>query len=189
MYEGKIFQAIQFISYKHKNQTRLCFEYPYVTHPLMVFHMVSQYSDDEDVHLAALLHDTVEDTDTSLEEIENTFGTKVRNYVSFLSEDKSLEIKKRKKQYRDGFVEAPKEVLLIKAADLLYNLIDITSIIEDYPDDDFSKRVHSEHWLVGKKKLIETIRNEWTDNPFLPRLTMSYKLLSEKVIQNNFKKV
>lgn len=187
MYEGKIFHAIQFISHKHKDQIRESFDYPYVTHPLMVFHMVSQYTDDEDVHLAALLHDTVEDTTASFEEIEKKFGTKVKEYVQFLSEDKDLEINMRKKQYREGFIGSPREVLLIKAADLLYNFMDFINIIDNYADDSFSKRIHNEDWLKGKKKLIETLENEWSGNPFLSKLNTSYKILLSKVTENNLR--
>lgn len=189
MYEGKIFHAIQFISHKHKDQKRKCFDYPYVTHPLMVFHMVSQHTDDQAVHIAALLHDIVEDTDTTLIEIEERFGAEVVEYVAFLSEDKELEWKERKNLYAQGFIGAPKEVLLIKAADILYNLTDTLNVIEYYPDDNFTKNIHEKHWLEQKKDIISIIEKQWTENPFLSKIHDIYERLQKKIIENNKEKL
>jgi len=187
MYEGNLFRAIQFTSHKHKNQMRKCFDYPYVTHPMMVFHMVSKYSENEAVHIAALLHDIVEDTDTTLGEIEEQFGYEVSQYVAYLSEDKSLGWRERKDLYAQGFIGAPKEVLLIKAADILYNLTDTLNIIEHYPDDQFVKNIHKKSWLEQKKIIIEIIKKEWIENPFLPKVDEIYVKLDYVVSENNKK--
>lgn len=187
MYEGNLFKAIQFISHKHKDQLRECFDYPYVTHPLMVFHMVSKYSDNEAVHITALLHDVVEDTDTSLAEVEEQFGPEVSRYVAYLSEDKTIKWVERKNLYAQGFIGAPREVLLIKAADILYNLMDTLAVIEHYPEDQFTKNVHHESWLKQKKSIIDIIKNEWKENPFLPKVDEIYTKLHEVVNENNQK--
>lgn len=187
MYEGNLFKAIQFISHKHKDQMRKCFDYPYVTHPMMVFHMVSKYSDNEAVHIAALLHDIVEDTDTALGEIEEKFGSEVARYVAYLSEDKSLGWRERKDLYAQGFVGAPKEVLLIKAADILYNLTDTLNVIEYYPNDQFVKNIHEESWLEQMTNLIDIIKNEWEENPFLLKVDEIYTKLYNAISENNKK--
>lgn len=81
--------------------------------------------EDPIVILAALLHDTVEDTETTFEEIEQIFGFNVRKVVEEVTDDKTLPATERKKlQVEDG----PKrsyEAKLVKLADKLYNLRDI----------------------------------------------------------------
>ena len=106
IYPEKIKKAVHFSSHKHKNQNRMIFDYPYITHPLMVFHLVSKFADDENILCAAILHDTVEDTDTSLRDIKENFGDEVHYLVDILSEDKSLEkIERKEKYYRRIFKE------------------------------------------------------------------------------------
>lgn len=80
---------------------------------------------DPDVIVAALLHDTVEDTETTFEEIEKHFGQKTRKIVEEVTDDKSLPKQERK---RLQIVHAPKssrEAKLVKLADKLYNLRDL----------------------------------------------------------------
>jgi len=125
MYEDIIFNAIQFASTKHKDQKRKVYDYPYITHPLMVFHLVSLYTDDLDVQVAAILHDTVEDTDTTIGDIKERFGDRVAGFVLGLSEDKSLPWPDRRMRYIEGFADASNEVLLVKTADLACNLADM----------------------------------------------------------------
>lgn len=79
--------------------------------------------------LAAILHDTVEDTDTTFEEIESEFGRKVRQIVEEVTDDKRLPKQERK---RLQIVHAPnisREAKLVKLADKLYNLRDIERCI------------------------------------------------------------
>ena len=80
---------------------------------------------DPNVITAALLHDTVEDTDTTFQEIENQFGGKIRKIVEEVTDDKSLPKQERK---RLQIVHAPTssyEAKLVKLADKLYNLRDV----------------------------------------------------------------
>lgn len=84
----KIKAAINFMKKKHMevDQKRKYTNEEYYVHPLEVYNIVKEYSDDESTHIAALLHDTVEDTKTSLEEIENLFGKDVSKLVENLTD-------------------------------------------------------------------------------------------------------
>jgi len=178
MYEDQILDAIQFISQKHKNQKRKIFDYPYVSHPLMVYHMVTQHSNDVNVHLAALLHDVVEDTDASIEEVKNKFGTTVAEYVSFLSEDQSLEWKECKELYRQQLASAPPEVLLIKASDLIYNFQDYLYILRNYSIDEFHKLCPQlAEWAEIKEDLLNTLHTAWPQNPLLPKVREIFEVV------------
>lgn len=72
-----------------------------------------------------MLHDTVEDTDTTLDEIEKEFGKKVREIVSEVTDDKSLPKAKRKQLQIEHAKGSSFEAKLIKLADKLYNLRDL----------------------------------------------------------------
>lgn len=72
-----------------------------------------------------MLHDTVEDTDTTLEEIENEFGKKIRDIVAEVTDDKTLPKEKRKQLQIDHAKSSSYEAKLIKLADKLYNLRDL----------------------------------------------------------------
>lgn len=81
------------------------------------------------VIIAALLHDTVEDTDTTFEEIETQFGTEVCNIVKELTDDKSLPKVERKRLQIENAPKCSHKAKLIKLADKLYNLRDLQKAI------------------------------------------------------------
>lgn len=74
---------------------------------------------------AALLHDTVEDTDTTFEEIEKEFGKEIRNIVAEVTDDKSLPKQTRKQLQIEHASTSTYEAKLVKLADKLYNLRDL----------------------------------------------------------------
>lgn len=86
---------------------------------------------DPSVIVAALLHDTVEDTDTTFEEIEEHFGAKVRKIVEEVTDDKSLPKQERKQLQIDHAPNSSPEAKLVKLADKLYNLRDLEKEIPE----------------------------------------------------------
>ncbi|XP_033108566.1 guanosine-3',5'-bis(diphosphate) 3'-pyrophosphohydrolase MESH1-like, partial [Anneissia japonica] len=74
---------------------------------------------------AALLHDTVEDTDTTFEEIEAAFGTEVKSIVAEVTDDKSLPKMERKRLQIENAPKKSMKAKLVKLADKLYNLRDL----------------------------------------------------------------
>ncbi len=81
-------QAIIFATNAHAGQTRKRESTPYILHPLEVAAIAADLTTDENVIIAALLHDTVEDTDVTLEQIKNVFGPRVAELVGSESENK-----------------------------------------------------------------------------------------------------
>ena len=81
-------KALEFAKEAHKGTVRKTSDTPYITHPIEVAESVAQMSSDEDVIIAALLHDVVEDTAYTLEDISKMFGDKVAALVAEESEDK-----------------------------------------------------------------------------------------------------
>lgn len=81
--------------------------------------------------IAAILHDTVEDTDTSFDEIEQHFGKLVRDIVAECTDDKSLPKQERKRLQIEHAKETTREAKLVKLADKLYNLRDLEQTLPE----------------------------------------------------------
>jgi (p)ppGpp synthase/HD superfamily hydrolase len=186
-YTNKIKEAAHFSSEAHKNQKRKMLNYPYISHPFSVLFLVSKFSDDEDVLVASLLHDTVEDCGVSLDEIESKFGKKVRDIVDILSEDSLLLDKEEIKQKQlERFKKANKETLLIKVADIIHNFCDIMLVLENYPKEIYLKSFGSniQNKIKTAKERLEIIEKTWPDNPLLPEAKIrfeDYKTLLNKL--------
>ena len=101
---------------------------PYIVHPVEVCMILRENGCSAEVQAAGLLHDTVEDTGVTLDEIEKQFGSKVRDLVAGESEDKMRTLsekaswKARKQHTIDGLKSATKEEMYVCAADKLSNL-------------------------------------------------------------------
>lgn len=152
MYSYRIEQAIRAASILHKDQLRKgSAPIPYITHLMAVTMIVSDYTEDEDTVIAALLHDTLEDTDYTLEELQEDFGGEVRDLVETLTEPQDTEKKKlqwvdRKRAYIKQLKKGSENARIIAAADKLHNM---RTIVEEYFDEhdrfvaDFGKDVES----------------------------------------------
>lgn len=87
-------RAIQFAAHVHKGMYRKGNKQPYIFHPLEVLSLVSMMTEDDDILCAAVLHDTVEDTPATIEDIEREFGERVAKLVGHETEDKRSGINK-----------------------------------------------------------------------------------------------
>ena len=81
-------EALSFANERHSGQTRKLSTLPYILHPMEVATIAATMTQDREVLAAALLHDTVEDTDTTLEEIRERFGRRVSLLVMTETEEK-----------------------------------------------------------------------------------------------------
>lgn len=87
-------QAIRFAAAAHEGAFRKGSGQPYIFHPLEVLNLVSLMTLDDDVLCAAILHDTVEDSEASIEDIEREFGEHIAALVSYETENKRGDINK-----------------------------------------------------------------------------------------------
>lgn len=121
-------KCINFAAVKHRNQRRLDSDKtPYINHPIGVAYILTAEAGvtDFDVIQAAILHDTVEDTDTTFEEIEREFGAQVRRLVEEVTDDKSLPKAERKRLQIEHAAGTSHRAKLVKLADKIYNLRDL----------------------------------------------------------------
>lgn len=114
----------------HAGQTRKDGPTPYIAHPVAVAMIVSDYTRDEDVVVAALLHDVLEDVPPSVysaDDMTAEFGARVTELVRGVSEEKTASEETppwrvRKEGYLARLTDVPVDCLLISAADKIHNL-------------------------------------------------------------------
>ncbi|KAM6181035.1 LOW QUALITY PROTEIN: guanosine-3',5'-bis(diphosphate) 3'-pyrophosphohydrolase MESH1 [Erethizon dorsatum] len=145
---AQLLEAADFAARKHRQQRRKDPEgTPYINHPIggragpranlvapegwwgpgSVARILTHEAGITDIVVlqAALLHDTVEDTDTTLDEVELHFGTQVRRLVEEVTDDKTLPKLERKRQQVEQAPHSSPGAKLVKLADKLYNLRDL----------------------------------------------------------------
>ncbi|MDD2856601.1 MAG: HD domain-containing protein [Desulfuromonadaceae bacterium] len=122
--------AIQIAANAHKDQLRKGTKTPYISHPYAVGMLLAQSGCSEDAVIAGILHDTVEDTALTLDDIRMQFGDKVAEIVAGCSEhDKELEWKERKQHTIDYLALASQEIKLVTCADKLHNVTCMLTIM------------------------------------------------------------
>jgi len=117
-------EVLKFATKAHGNQKRKYTGEPYIVHPIAVSEIVKTVPHTDEMVAAALLHDVVEDTPVTIQEIENKFGSKVAELVGWLTDISRPEDgnrKTRKAIDRKHSAAAPAEAQTIKLADLIDN--------------------------------------------------------------------
>ncbi len=119
-------RAAAFAARAHLHQVRKDGETPYVSHVYRVAMTLRHVfdCDDEIVIAAALLHDTIEDTDADYDEILEEFGREVADLVAVMTKDMRLVESEREPQYDDQLRKGPWQGRMIKLADVYDNLTD-----------------------------------------------------------------
>ncbi len=127
---GLLLRALAFAATKHRAQRRKDPEAsPYINHPIEVaalLHLEAGVCDPV-ILSAAVLHDTLEDTDTTVSELERNFGTEVAGLVAEVSDDKSLPKSERKRLQIEQAPHLSPRAALVKLADKICNLRDVAS--------------------------------------------------------------
>ena len=125
---GAFVKAVAFAADKHRNQRRKDADAsPYINHPIALANVLANEGgvDDATVLCAAVLHDTIEDTETTADEIRALFGPQVAAVVLEVTDDKSLGKQVRKQRQVEHAPHISTEAKLVKLADKISNLRDI----------------------------------------------------------------
>jgi guanosine-3',5'-bis(diphosphate) 3'-pyrophosphohydrolase len=128
--QGLLLQALSFAAHKHRAQRRKDKEAsPYINHPIALADVLANEGgvDDAATLVAAVLHDTIEDTETTYQELREHFGREIADVVMEVTDDKTLpkaERKERQVQYAPHLSPRAK---LVKLADKICNLRDIAT--------------------------------------------------------------
>jgi (p)ppGpp synthase/HD superfamily hydrolase len=175
-------RALEMAERAHAGQTRSgSGGMAYIHHPVAVAELLAEHGYDEQTVAAALLHDVVEDSATSVEEIAATFGRPVAELVEALTDDESVEpYVRRKDEHRRRVEEAGGDALAIYAADKLSNVRVLRRAYanEGEPAGEEFKApldVKEEIWRAD----LEMLRRKAPDLPFVEDLAGELEKLRE----------
>jgi (p)ppGpp synthase/HD superfamily hydrolase len=152
-----LLSAISFAARAHRGHFRKDGETPYIAHPLRVTLILAQVFGVTDVEtlMAAVLHDTIEDTKTDHDDLSQHFGARVADYVAALSKDKRLPEERREREYHDALATAPAAVQLCKLADVYDNLLDSQGM------DAAARRKKIDKALEAVERFEPVLGDEW----------------------------
>lgn len=153
---GLIFKALEFAARKHRDQRRKDRDAsPYINHPINLVNLLWNTAGvtDPAVVMAALLHDTVEDTATTFAELRQEFGEAVEQLVREVTDDKSLPKQERKQRQVEHAAHLSQQAKLVKLADKISNLRDI---IGSPPADWSSDR--KREYFAWAKQVVDQLR-------------------------------
>jgi GTP diphosphokinase / guanosine-3',5'-bis(diphosphate) 3'-diphosphatase len=125
-----VVRAAAFAAHKHRNQRRKDADAsPYINHPLALARVLADEGGVTDAATlcAALLHDTIEDTDTTADELRREFGAEVSALVEEVTDDKALPKAERKRLQVEHAAHISDKAKLVKLADKVCNLRDVAA--------------------------------------------------------------
>jgi guanosine-3',5'-bis(diphosphate) 3'-pyrophosphohydrolase len=169
---AKLLAAIEFASRKHSTQRRKNEEAsPYINHPIAVAHLLADTGGVSDLItlLAAVLHDTIEDTETTPTELDDHFGPTVRRLVEEVTDDKTLDKAVRKRLQIEHAPDLSRRAKAIKLADKIANVLDV--IESPPPDWPLARRLEYLDWTErvvagcrGANEALERLYDEVLKN-------------------------
>jgi (p)ppGpp synthase/HD superfamily hydrolase len=174
IYTKKIQRAIKFATKTHnqyQQQLRKGKVIPYISHPLTVGIILSLAGASEDVIVAGILHDTIEDSieekKVTKEMLTERFGQEVCDLVlSVTEQDKNLSWEERKKEALSHIECFSRDSLLVKSADILSN---VSELVDDHAregDEVFSRfNAPKEKMIENQLNVISAVVNCWNENP------------------------
>ena len=185
-------KAYVFAAKVHQGQTRRSGE-PYLIHPLETAGVLAEMRLDVPSIVTALLHDTVEDTVTTLEEIEQLFGEEVRNLVDGVTKLSKIKFttseEKQAENFRKMIMAMAKDirVILIKLADRLHNM----RTLEFMPEGkrvEIAKETMDIYAPIANRLGIQKIKTELEDLSFKYMNPEIYKVIDEKIVERKSKR-
>ena len=153
---GLFIKAVSFAAEKHKTQRRKDAEAsPYINHPIALANVLANEGGVANLNVlcAAVLHDTIEDTETTQDEIREVFGEKIASIVLEVTDDKKLLKADRKLKQIEHAPHASHEAKLVKLADKICNLRDMLSS----PPDGWSLE-RKQDYFEWSRQVIDGVR-------------------------------
>lgn len=145
---------------------------PYIEHPIRVAALLDEHEYGDEVLAAALLHDVVEDSETTLDELREKFGGEVAGLVGAMTDDEAIDdYRQRKAEHRERLAAAPIEAMAIYGSDKLTN---VRTLAEAYAEEGDAVREEFKVPVELKLKIWEEdlglLREKAPELPFLDRL-------------------
>lgn len=170
-------RAARVATVAHKEQVRKSDGSPYIVHPFMCAMMLVKYDFPEAVVAAALVHDVLEDTKVSEQELQRELGDEVVAIVRMVTEDKSLDWHSRKQAYIKAVRNAPEEAKAVSLVDKIHNMQSLLDAHEQLGTSLWSKFNRGrEDKLWFEESMLTMFRETW-DHPLIEE----YAVLVEKM--------
>jgi guanosine-3',5'-bis(diphosphate) 3'-pyrophosphohydrolase len=160
----RLLGAIRFAAERHRDDRRKGqTAAPYINHPIAVAEQLAAHGlgDDLDLLMAAVLHDVIEDTDASFEDVRSQFGPRVAGIVQEVSDDKSIEKEERRQLVVDTIAHKSRAARLVKLSDLIANVHDV---VHHPPQWTLERKLNYLRWaeqiaaaVVGTHAGLETV--------------------------------
>lgn len=173
--------AILFATKAHDGQRRKTDNVDMIFHPFTVGMLLRNCEMSEDCIIAGILHDVVEDTKYSLDDISERFGDRVAEIVDEVTENKSLSWEDRKKEAIKKIETASFEGKMVECADKINNLESLYDLLLQLGDDvwkSFNRPYDLQKWYYTE--MYEAILKNSEDNEFYQR----YKRILDKVFKD-----
>ena len=156
----KLDYAILFATKAHDGQRRKTDNVDMIFHPFTVGMILQRAGMNEDTVIAGILHDVVEDTKYTINDIEKIFGNNVRKIVDEVTENKSLEWKQRKIEAIEKVRKASFEGKMVECADKINNLESLYDLLKEKGEEvwkKFNKQYQEQKWYYTEiyKEVIE----------------------------------
>ena len=195
MFTDKINLALKIAAKAHQGQNRKGTDIPYISHPIAVGMIISQYTNDEATIVAGILHDILEDVNPAVYseiDMRRDFGDEITDIVKDVSEPKTagqpkLPWKDRKQSYlkrlsNSYYIEA----YLVATADKIHNLIDILNDYHQFGDEIW-QRFNASKWdiLWYYRAVFDLIKNEPIPKDLKCQLEDLIRRLKEIVAMNS----
>lgn len=190
IYTPRLERAIQKAVLVHRDQVRRTpDEMPYISHLFSVFALLLTYTRDEDTLIAGLLHDSIEDTDYTFEELERDFGKEVRDIVAGVTEEKEkdgegLPWLERKRGNLENLRKSGQKSMLISAVDKIYNLNALVSDSKLYGDsmwDFLSPGADEKLWF--HREVIDILEESFNNKRALEAVKKAYQEAHETFLK------
>ena len=179
-------QAYVFTVKKHGDQKRASGD-PYFSHPVEVAGILTELKLDEPTIVTGLLHDTLEDTDATYEELQKLFGEEVAQLVDGVTKLSKLELtadqNKQAENFRKLLVATANDirVLIVKLADRLHNMRTLHYIQDPSRKQRIAQETLEIYAPLAGRMGIQSFREELEDLSFKMLKPQGYNLISEKL--------
>ena len=180
----QLLRAINTAALAHRGHVRKGTDIPYVSHVFAVMHLVSQVTDDEDVLIAALFHDILEDVPEaySAEQMATDFGDHVVDLVRGVTKDDTLtDWQERSEAYLAHLRSADEGSVLVSVADKLHNLLSIHADLDVIGDElwgRFNSPMERQVWWY--RSVYEVAREKLPNNALLDELGRQVERLEQR---------
>lgn len=181
--KAKLREAVHFGAYAHEKQIRKSGE-PYITHPITVATVLAELRVDIDTLIAGVLHDTIEDTDISFQDIAKQFNEDVANLVEAVTKLDKLKFRNLKEAQAETFVKMlfamadDIRVIIIKLSDRLHNMRTIGAMSAS-GQRRISRETLDVYAPIAERIGLKSIQHELEDHAFKALHPNQYKAISE----------